>query len=239
MHRKFNIRQWSSILLLVGLVGCGKQDEDAPPLSVPAISEYVLLDAGWFAEYSVEQIRYTAAFVGIPDSSHFFRRYEADACLTLQNQIKALKVNRFHRADSSNPWVQDSSFLFWQEPSGIYQTAGAQVFLVFPAVVRPGIQWNRNIRNQIGPNTSTLTGFAETRTVANVRYDNTHFVQIDRIPRNFVNVKDVYQVYARGIGRVLSYSEDVAYAQGPLFGQRIPESGLILKETMTQFGSLP
>jgi hypothetical protein len=198
-----------------------------------------MLDSGWFAEYSVEQIRYTAAAVGIPDSISFFRRYEALSYLPIQNNISALKVSRFQRSDSTQPWLQDSSFLFWQESTGIYQTAGAQVYFLLPALLKKGLQWNRNIRNNIGPNTTTLTAFSESRSIEGKPFDDTHFVQIERIPRNFVQAKNVYQIYAKGIGMVYNYSEDIAYAQGSLFGQFIPESGSIFKETLVRSGTLP
>ncbi len=221
-------------LCVLAIHACKPMEEESAPALLSA-SSYVKLDTGFYREYKVEIKRYSTAGNSIPDSTDFLLRYEHKEFTTLQDGVRAIKIERFKRNTTEDNWIFDSTFLLWHEPKGVIESRSNRINLLLPSSFKVGTTWDFNQLNSLGSVTAEILNAESSLN----NFKNLLYAQIEKKPINFVSSRNQYKLYAEGIGEVLNYNETLVYFQGDRFGLYVPESGEVYREELTSHGIFP
>jgi hypothetical protein len=246
MHR-FPINTISiaiSIILTIGLVGCGSDPEKS-------ISEaqYFPLRVGDFRVYHVTETQISAYNIET-DFEYDLKTLVVDSFANVSGTYSYV-INRFKRQSATDEWESLDTWTARADQREVVVTEGSTSFVRLTFPMKDGRQWNGNTYNNLESSefcegdsfTSCdlyqLENVSQplTTTLEQLFFENTVEVIQNNSPDLITKYDIRKEVYALGVGLVYKHSTVLNYCTiGNCLGQQLVEAGLIFTQELTDYG---
>ncbi|MGF1533229.1 MAG: hypothetical protein ACFCUI_05970 [Bernardetiaceae bacterium] len=136
---------------------------------------------------------------------------------------------RYRRADATQNWVLDSVWTIQKTADRLVRVENNVPFVRLRFPLREGRSWDGNSFNTRRRENYQITNFNAPKQISNFDFPETLTV-IQRADSSLVNRDIRREVYARGVGLVERYEEEIFFCADPntgCFGQGIIERGRI------------
>lgn len=205
--RKSLLKYFTLVLSLFIIASCGK-DNDAEPFDDR--SDYYPVDVGYEWIFDVVQINKT---ISSDDTLTYQMREEIHELISESFGEKLYTLYRYTREDAAQEWALDSVWTLVQHDDYIVKRENNVGFqkLVFP--VENGSTWDGNTWN-INEEQAYNVDYVDTQAEINgVQYTETMFVnEFENV--NLILSQKQHEIYARNIGLVEYYKEDLETQPG-------------------------
>lgn len=201
------LKYFSFVIGVIIVIGCGPNNDPEP---FDDRRDYYPIEVGNTWIYDVEQINKT---ISSDDTLSFQLKEEIHELISDSFGEKLFSLYRYTRNNPLDNWVLDSVWTLVQHNDYIVKRENNVAFqkLIFPldqTSIWDGNQWNINQEQ-----TYTVDYVDSPTTINGVNYSETTFVnELDN--ENLILTQKQYEIYARNIGLVEFYKEDLETQPG-------------------------
>ena len=194
-------------MVILVFAGCAK-DEGSNPIDFRR--DYYPIEIGYEWIYDVQQINKT---LSADDTLDFQLKETFFGLLSDSNGERLYSVYRYSRPGESDAWQLDSVWTLVSHENYIVKRENNRGFqkLIFPVTVNGS--WDGNVWNTLAPQNYSVTYVDSSARINGNYYDEALFVdELDNV--NLLLSKKQHEIYARNIGLVEYYKEDLETQPG-------------------------
>lgn len=193
------------------LVSCEKNIE--PSQDSTALDEYYPIQDGKYRIYEVKDTAFLAA--GAEETKSLRKEYTYGSEIDLVGRtISRLEIHT--SADSL--FSQDSTYTFtfselwtqYQDEKYVERTEGNIRYLILKRPIDLNLMWDANIYNNLGEEEYEYTNLDSTVVLKNHIFQNC-VVILQRYRKTLISDIFTYEVYAKGIGKIIRYDRYIKY----------------------------
>lgn len=184
-------------LIILCLAGCTPTCKDCFPL-IDA-TKFFDTTIGKFIEYNVVEETYS---LGQAPQIHNYQLKEVVAeKLPDITQKPAYRIVRYRRANDTQPWQQDSTFVLRFGVDYVVRNEQSKDFVKMISPLAEKSQWNANLYNNLGEDMYELRNVNKPYIVKNLNFDHTATV-IQQNDSTLVGQDKRVEIYAEGVGLI-------------------------------------
>lgn len=221
--------------ICVGLIGwaaisCSQDDFKTPDIGL----DYIPLKKGLYQTYAVEETIYQ---LGTPETfSYELKTIVVDSFLNAENEYTYV-VHRSKRNEGAVDWQYLDTWSIQKDNSEaiVSEENVPYVRLKFPA--RVGMEWNGNAYNTYDEDDYLLESTKQAFTFNDETFSDCITINQNDNQDFIVYLDQRKEIYARNVGLVYKEVTQLQYCtQVSCLGQQEVESGVIYKQTITDYG---
>ncbi len=205
--RKSLLKFLDLAVVILFFSGCSKDDNSKP---IDFRRDYYPLEIGNEWIYDVQEINKT---LSKDDTLNFQLKESLIGLLSESNGERLYSVYRYSRINESDPWNLDSVWTLVSSDRYIVKRENNIGFqkLIFP--LTENSSWDGNIWNSMAPQTFSIEYVDSSAEINGNEYNETLYVdELDNV--NLLLSQKQYEIYARNIGLVEYYKEDLETQPG-------------------------